>query len=228
MPGRILTSCMSLTVLSTALLTAGPARAGGPAVGMNAIITARPGVGVPFYSGHGLRPAYTNFGFGYAPYLSAPFYAGAGLSPYYPNYGFGYAPYLATPGYFGGPYAATPYAYQPPPPPPATVLPPVAPEEAVMPRPQDGVARVSLRVPEDAEVWIEGVKMRQTGERRHFVTPPLKSGKAYEYEIRVAWTENGRPAAETQRLAVHAGDRASLAVLALPGDVKQDGAQAQK
>src|SRR5262249_40914799 len=33
--------------------------------------------------------------------------------------------------------------------------------------------RINVRVPADAEVWVEGAKTTQTGTRRTFVSPPL-------------------------------------------------------
>ena len=71
--------------------------------------------------------------------------------------------------------------------------------------PTDNKAHIWLRVPENAEVWVEGVKTRQTGEARYYYSPPLTPGKEYAYRLRVRWQKDGKPVEETQRLLVHAG-----------------------
>jgi uncharacterized protein (TIGR03000 family) len=69
----------------------------------------------------------------------------------------------------------------------------------------DNKAHIWLKVPENAEVWVNGVKTRQTGETRYFFSPPLEPGKKYSYQMRVLWKKDGKPVEETQRLLVQAG-----------------------
>jgi uncharacterized protein (TIGR03000 family) len=76
--------------------------------------------------------------------------------------------------------------------------------------PREGTVHVTVRVPADAEVWIEGVKTRQTGPVREFVSPPLTVGEEFLYEIRARWTGPEGPGEETRNLAVRAGDRLSV------------------
>jgi uncharacterized protein (TIGR03000 family) len=66
-------------------------------------------------------------------------------------------------------------------------------------------AHILLRVPQDAEVWVNGVKTKQTGESRYFFSPPLEPGKKYSYLMRVLWKKDGNPVEESQRLLVQAG-----------------------
>jgi uncharacterized protein (TIGR03000 family) len=68
-------------------------------------------------------------------------------------------------------------------------------------------ARIDVRVPtESAEVWFEGVLMKQTGMDRHFVTPDLESGSVYTMEIRVRWNDaGGKQQNRTERIEVRAG-----------------------
>jgi len=68
-------------------------------------------------------------------------------------------------------------------------------------------ARIDVRVPtESAEVWLEGVLMKQTGLQRHFVTPELESGSAYTMEIRVRWNDaGGKQQTRAERIDVRAG-----------------------
>lgn len=69
----------------------------------------------------------------------------------------------------------------------------------------DNKAHILLRVPKSAEIWINGVKTKQTGELRYFFSPPLTAGKKYSYQMRLRWMKDGKPVEETQRILVQAG-----------------------
>jgi uncharacterized protein (TIGR03000 family) len=69
----------------------------------------------------------------------------------------------------------------------------------------DNRAHIWLKVPENAEVWVNGVKTKQTGESRYFYSPELETGKKYNYQMRVLWKKDGKPVEETQRILVQAG-----------------------
>jgi uncharacterized protein (TIGR03000 family) len=71
--------------------------------------------------------------------------------------------------------------------------------------PADNRARIWLTVPADAQVWIGGDPTKQTGEYRHFVSPPLASGRSYTYDVRVRWMKDGKPVEEERRVSVRAG-----------------------
>jgi uncharacterized protein (TIGR03000 family) len=79
-----------------------------------------------------------------------------------------------------------------------------------------GVAEIDLTVPADANVWFQGIKIKQTGLVRLLVTPPLKSGRSYSYEIRATYMENGREVTTVRNLSVRAGDRLEALLIALP------------
>jgi uncharacterized protein (TIGR03000 family) len=68
----------------------------------------------------------------------------------------------------------------------------------------DNKAYIWLRVPKDAEIWVNDVKTKQTGELRYFFSPPLTPGTKYSYELRLRWMKDGKPVEETQRLVVQA------------------------
>jgi uncharacterized protein (TIGR03000 family) len=70
----------------------------------------------------------------------------------------------------------------------------------------DTKAHIWLRLPENADVWVNGVKTKQTGESRYFYSPPLVPGKKYSYDMRVRWMEDGKPVEKTQRVLVQAGE----------------------
>jgi uncharacterized protein (TIGR03000 family) len=78
-----------------------------------------------------------------------------------------------------------------------------------LPQPQDAEANkkahIWLRVPENCEVWMNGVKTKQRGETRYFYSPPLTPGKKYSYEMRIRWQKDGNAVEETQYLVVQAG-----------------------
>jgi uncharacterized protein (TIGR03000 family) len=70
----------------------------------------------------------------------------------------------------------------------------------------DNKAHIWLQVPADAEVWVEGVKTKQSGETRYYFSPPLTPGKKYAYHMRVRWMRDGKPVEDTQRIIVQAGE----------------------
>lgn len=91
-----------------------------------------------------------------------------------------------------------------------SLLPPI---EAA-PRTDPTRARFTLKVPEGAEVWLEGEKMEApTGRERTFVTPELKEGQTYAYDVRVRWQEGGRTQETTRTVTLRAGDEKSFMIL---------------
>ncbi len=72
-------------------------------------------------------------------------------------------------------------------------------------------ASVLVRVPKDAELFCDGVKMRLTGNERNFVTPPLPPGGAYPYELRMRWTgADGKPIEVSRQVQVTAGQQTTV------------------
>jgi uncharacterized protein (TIGR03000 family) len=69
---------------------------------------------------------------------------------------------------------------------------------------------LTVRVPENAEVWINGTKMTRTGTEREFASPPLTSGKDYSYDVRARWVEDGREVERTRKITFHAGERRNI------------------
>jgi len=70
-------------------------------------------------------------------------------------------------------------------------------------------ASIELRVPENAEVWLQDQPTTQSGRLRHFDLPPLVAGQVYKYLVRVSWREDDRDVTETRRLLVRPGDNVS-------------------
>jgi len=65
---------------------------------------------------------------------------------------------------------------------------------------------LSLSVPADAEIWIEGMKTKQTGASRQFLSPPLEPNKRYVYTLRMR--SGGKE--ETKQVFVRGGERVNL------------------
>lgn len=70
----------------------------------------------------------------------------------------------------------------------------------------DNTAHIWLHVPENADVWVAGIKTKQTGETRYYYSPPLPPGKKYSYQMRVRWIKDGKPVETTQQIIVQAGE----------------------
>ena len=66
-------------------------------------------------------------------------------------------------------------------------------------------AAITIVVPPDAEVFFDGTPTNQKGSERRFTSPPLETGKKYEYTIRARWTQSGRTVERTRRVSVNGG-----------------------
>ena len=144
---------------------------------------------------------------------------GFGLGFGYPGigYGFSYPPafYNGDPGLYGTATFPPPNPYADPAP---NYVEPVLPPAEPAPAPRNDTVLITVQVPADAEVWIEGVKMKQAGTVRQFRSPPLQFGTIYQYEVRTAWKEATGTVEQTRHLAVRAGDQPSVTFLAGPKD----------
>jgi uncharacterized protein (TIGR03000 family) len=87
------------------------------------------------------------------------------------------------------------------------------------PRPPDTTARITVRVPANAEVWFDETKTTSTGSDREYQTPALQLGHQYAYQVRARWMENGREVTQTQKVSVTAGSRPDV-TFPLPVETK--------
>jgi uncharacterized protein (TIGR03000 family) len=143
----------------------------------------------------------------------------------YGGYNYGYSSYYG--GYGGVVYVAPPPpVYVPPPPPPvdpgAVVMPPPGPAS------DTNVAQITLNVPLDCQVWIQGVKTTQIGATRRFVSPQLEPGKTYHYDFRFTYADEGKETTKNEKIEVHAGDRKSFTIVVRPPEVMPAPAPAAK
>jgi uncharacterized protein (TIGR03000 family) len=65
--------------------------------------------------------------------------------------------------------------------------------------------RLSVRVPANATLIIDGHTTASTGPVRRFESPPVELGKTYTYYLNARWTEAGQQAAIGTRVQVRAG-----------------------
>lgn len=69
----------------------------------------------------------------------------------------------------------------------------------------DPHAHFLVHLPADAELFLDGVRMQQTGSPRRFMSPALEAGEKYAYTVRARWLENGQWVEKTKELVVHSG-----------------------
>jgi uncharacterized protein (TIGR03000 family) len=88
-----------------------------------------------------------------------------------------------------------------PPPPPATGLPAIPPPEE-----RGSAATISIYAPEGGSVWVQGQALPATDGVYRFVTPPLRPNQLYNYEVRAAWSEDGRPVTDYKDVVLQSGE----------------------
>jgi uncharacterized protein (TIGR03000 family) len=88
-------------------------------------------------------------------------------------------------------------------------LPPVEPTNT-------NTAKLSLQVPPDAEVYLNDKKTEETGTLRVYESPQLTGGKQHQFDVRVLWTENGKPVEEKRQLIMGANESRTLIFIATP------------
>ena len=71
-----------------------------------------------------------------------------------------------------------------------------------------GKARIHVRVPADAVLWLDGKAITQTGEERDLLVPDLKQEKTCEVKAR--WVQDGRTVEQTLQAKVRANETTTL------------------
>ena len=64
---------------------------------------------------------------------------------------------------------------------------------------------LTIRVPDEAQVYVNGYKTKSTGAVRQFVSNGLKPGFSYKYEVRAEMVRDGRLVEDTQVIYLRAG-----------------------
>ncbi|MGL4421676.1 MAG: TIGR03000 domain-containing protein, partial [Gemmataceae bacterium] len=67
-------------------------------------------------------------------------------------------------------------------------------------------ARLSVKVPAGATLFIDGKENKKTGELREFSTPPLPAGREFKYVMTVQLQRNGLPESITEEVVFRAGE----------------------
>jgi len=71
-------------------------------------------------------------------------------------------------------------------------------------------AHISVRLPEDARLYIDGVFCPLTSDTRAFDTPKLEPGRKYLYVSRAELARDGRQRSETRRVIFRAGEQVTV------------------
>jgi len=74
-----------------------------------------------------------------------------------------------------------------------------------------GTVLLNVRVPSEAQIWIDGDKTQQSGSFRRFLSPQLDQGKSYVYTIKGEWQQqNGQKITRTRKVTVRAGEAVDI------------------
>jgi uncharacterized protein (TIGR03000 family) len=101
---------------------------------------------------------------------------------------------------------------QPPAPGTGANPPAPAPMSGAMYRSLDGAqtALLSVNVPAEAKIFINGTATTSTGSERQYVSRGLSSGNRYDYEVRAEITRDGNTITETKNVTLTAGQQANV------------------
>lgn len=88
---------------------------------------------------------------------------------------------------------------------------------------QNGAALLDLYVPKEAELYIQGKKMTQTGPERKLITPVLSAGQTNTYDIKVVWSEDGYDRSIVKTIVLTPGEHKSLTVIGKANSDKPSG-----
>ncbi len=74
-----------------------------------------------------------------------------------------------------------------------------------------GSGAISVTVPENAKVYINGYETKMAGVNRRYVVNDLEPGKLYDYEVRIVANVNGRTVEDMQTVTLTGGQQGTLA-----------------
>jgi len=72
------------------------------------------------------------------------------------------------------------------------------------------VARVTVKLPADARLYVDNVLCPLTSETRSFNTPELEAGRPYYYTLKAEFVHDGQTRPKTQRVVVEAGKQVTV------------------
>lgn len=77
-------------------------------------------------------------------------------------------------------------------------------------KPNPTAARIEVKAPANAEIFIEDQKSEQTGPVRTFISPPLKRDRQYTYSIRAEWMQDQQPRTATRQVTFRSGEAVTV------------------
>jgi uncharacterized protein (TIGR03000 family) len=90
---------------------------------------------------------------------------------------------------------------------------PSAPSVAV---PASAAARLEVKLPQNARLWIEGKEIEQQSTSYSLTSPPLEAGYNYTYHLRSQWTDNGVQVTRERAVPIHAGETVTVDFMPAP------------
>jgi uncharacterized protein (TIGR03000 family) len=76
--------------------------------------------------------------------------------------------------------------------------------------PTTDIAKVTVMLPSDAKLYVDGVECPLTSTPRTFETPKLDPGRQYYYTVKAEVVRGGRTQADSRRVIVEAGRTATV------------------
>ncbi len=74
-------------------------------------------------------------------------------------------------------------------------------------------AYLTVQIPANAELTVDGIRTKQMGEVRNFVSPPLNPGRNFVYIFRATWKEGGKEVSRERKVRVQAGAEMTVDLL---------------
>jgi len=156
------------------------------------------------YSGWGYNPSYGYANGGYYP--RSNYYSNWN---YYPSSAY-YSPSYR-PAYSSGSYFTEPtYSSVAPSRPTTTTSFYYSPANGEAPANMTEKAEIEVRLPANAELWLDGAPTAQRGQTRTFESPPLELGRTFTYEFRARWMEDGQVKEDARRVDAFAGAKKKI------------------
>jgi uncharacterized protein (TIGR03000 family) len=88
----------------------------------------------------------------------------------------------------------------------------LGPAVAAAPVAESAPARLTVRVPADARLYVDGEKVTHTAGARTFETPALPIGQTFYYTVTAEVDRDGRTLSDTRRVLVEAGKKVSVSI----------------
>ncbi len=87
---------------------------------------------------------------------------------------------------------------------------PVVTQPAQMAATSTSQATVVVQVPADAQLYVDGYRVKQTSSTRTFITPDLEPGTRYYYTVKAQVMRDGKSVEDTKRVYVRAGQTSQV------------------